>query len=266
MLFRALGGLASLLSPALPAQDFDFPILVSDGLNSQELAVGVDPNGSSGYDPGLDLFAPPPPPAGAFDARLRILGEDYLKDVRDNAITEKEFFMLYAPQTGRSLTLYWNAALADSLGSFWMVDNINGTFFSLNMAAADSLAVSNYPVLAGGLKILLTPNPPLPIFPASGDRSPFPGTWQLYQNFPNPFNSSTNIAYFAPQAGWVDISIFDAAGRRLKTLVSAVHVPGYYSVAWEGTDETGAAVASGTYLGVLTSAGQRQSRKMNLVK
>lgn len=262
----AVLGLALISRVELFAQDFDFPILVSDGLNSQELAIGVDPNGSSGYDPGLDLFAPPPPPPGAFDARLRILGEDYLKDVRDNAISEKEFFMLYAPQTGRSLTLYWDSALADSLGSFWMTDNINGTFFSLNMATADSLSISNYPVLAAGLKILLTPNPPLPIFPASGERSPFPGTWQLDQNFPNPFNSSTHIAYFVPQRGWVEISIFNVTGQRVKTLVSAVHAPGYYSLAWQGTDETGAAMASGTYFLVLTSTGQRQIRNMSLVK
>lgn len=266
MLFLALGGLASLLSPALPAQDFDFPILVSDGLNSQQLAVGVDPNGSSGYDPGLDLFAPPPPPTGAFDARLRILGEDYLRDVRDNSINEKEFFMLYAPQTGRSLTLYWDAALADSLGSFWMTDNINGTFFSLNMAAADSLSISNYPVLASGLKILLTPNPPLPIFPGRDTPSPAPQTWQLYQNFPNPFNSSTSVVYFAPQTGRVDISIFDATGRRVKTLISAAHAPGYYSVSWRGTDDAGAAAASGTYFLILTSPAGRQSRKITLVK
>lgn len=262
----AIAGWGMMAWAGLPAQNFDFPILVSDGLNSQQLAVGVDPTGSSGYDPGLDLFAPPPPPTGAFDARLRILGEDYLRDVRDNAISEKEFFMLYAPQTGRSLTLYWDAALADSLGSFWMVDNINGTFFSLNMAAADSLAISNYPVLASGLKILLTPNPPLPIFPASGDRSPFPGTWQLYQNFPNPFNSSTSVVYFAPRGGHIEISVFDAAGRRIKTLISAFHAPGHYSLAWEGKDESGSGVASGSYFLVLTSPGRRESRKMSLVK
>jgi len=262
----AIAGWGMMGWAGLPAQDFDFPILVSDGLNSQQLAVGVDPNGSSGYDPGLDLFAPPPPPTGAFDARLRILGEDYLRDVRDNAITEKEFFMLYAPQTGRSLTLYWDAALADSLGSFWMVDNINGTFFSLNMAAADSLSISNYPVLASGLKILMTPNPPLPIFPGMNTPSPAPQTWQLYQNFPNPFNSSTNVAYFAPRGGQIEISVFDATGRRVKTLIYAFHAPGHYSLAWEGKDESGSGVASGTYFLVLTSPGWRESRKMSLAK
>ncbi|NIT55959.1 MAG: hypothetical protein GWN00_06885, partial [Aliifodinibius sp.] len=58
------------------------PITVADGVNAQVLAIGTDPQGTAGFDPGLDVLVPPPPPTGAFDARLSWLGEDYFTDIR----------------------------------------------------------------------------------------------------------------------------------------------------------------------------------------
>ena len=44
------------------AQSFQFSLSVSDGPHSLNLILGVDPNGTDGFDVGLDQLAPPPPP------------------------------------------------------------------------------------------------------------------------------------------------------------------------------------------------------------
>ena len=157
----------------LYAQDFDIPINVTDGANLQTLTIGVDPNGTNGYDPGLDLYAPPPPPSGAFDARLSIGGEDYLTDIRDNTTAEKQFHMSYVAATGQGpIVLTWDAAVVAALpiNYIHIVDDITGTLFGpIDMKVDNSLTVTS-PFILNGLRILLTPttvtnNPPVVIHP-----------------------------------------------------------------------------------------------------
>lgn len=141
-----------------PCPDFDFPITVTDGSNNQILTIGVDPNGSDGYDPGLDVLAPPPPPPGAFDARLSIQNEDFLTDIRDNLINQKQFHMSYQAATGQGpITLTWDNTIIPSLGTFTIVDDINGTLWGpLDMSTTNTLTVTD-PLILNGLRILVTP-------------------------------------------------------------------------------------------------------------
>jgi len=140
------------------AQDFEVPILVTDGCGSVTLTLGVDPSGTDGFDPGLDLYAPPPPPTGAFDARFSILSEDYLTDIRDSLLTEKQFHMSYKVSTGCGpIVLHWDMTQVDSLGTFFIVDDITGALLSpIDMSSTDSLVVTD-PLILEKLRILVTP-------------------------------------------------------------------------------------------------------------
>ena len=74
------------------AQDLEFtlPISVSDGANTTNITVAVSPNGSStSFVEGLDQLAPPAPPDGAFDARMKVNGTSYFTKYFDNALTAK---------------------------------------------------------------------------------------------------------------------------------------------------------------------------------
>jgi hypothetical protein len=257
------------LSFSLFSQDFDFPILVSDGINSLTLTVGVDPNGSIGFDPGLDILAPPPAPTGLFDARLRISNEDYYKDIRNNAITENEFLLLYSPETGGAITLSWNSSIVDSLGSFQMVDLLDGTYFNLNMSTADSLDIANYPILSSGLKILITPNPAVGIFPNSNDSNTFPDNWQLNQNYPNPFNPETRIDFGVPERGTlvrVRIEVYNIIGEKVKTLVDGNYEAGFHHTVWDGSDDHDQQLPSGVYFLHFKSKFFINTRKMLLIR
>jgi Leucine-rich repeat (LRR) protein len=74
-----------------------------------------------------------------------------------------------------------------------------------------------------------------------------PETMALYQNYPNPFNPSTTIDYQMPHTAEVTLTIYDVNGHLVRQLVRGVIPAGYHSAPWDGTDDTGKAVASGMY-------------------
>ena len=67
-------------------------------------------------------------------------------------------------------------------------------------------------------------------------------------NAPNPFNSSTQIAYILAVAGPVRLEIYNTLGQPVRTLIDQVQPAGYYRVDWDARDRRGAGVAGGVYL------------------
>ena len=91
---------------------------------------------------------------------------------------------------------------------------------------------------------------------------------RLLPNQPNPFNPSTTIAYEIGGAVAVDVKliVFDVRGRHVATLVDGTVQPGRHQIVWNGRDQSGQPVASGTYFTQLQSRGQATTRPLSLVK
>ncbi len=86
---------------------------------------------------------------------------------------------------------------------------------------------------------------------------------------PNPFNPVTEITYSIPVGATpsrVDVTVYTLQGRNVRTLVSADREPGIYSVTWDGTDHSGAAVASGVYLYRISWNGRHETKRMVLIR
>jgi hypothetical protein len=64
---------------------------------------------------------------------------------------------------------------------------------------------------------------------------------------PNPCINRISINYALPQRSHVDITIYDASGRQVKTVMSEFKAPGYYDVYWDGKDDVGRSASSGIY-------------------
>lgn len=105
---------------------------------------------------------------------------------------------------------------------------------------------------------------PTPVDPPADPA--LPTTYSLGQNYPNPFNPSTTIRYALPEKGHARIDIFNLLGQRVATLVNETVPAGENVVVWNGTDDTGARVASGVYFYRLTAGERTMSRKMMLLK
>ena len=87
---------------------------------------------------------------------------------------------------------------------------------------------------------------------------------------PNPFNPSARISYtlnpVATGEAHVTLRVIGVDGRVVNTLVDRVQDPGRHEVVWNGTDSDGNSVASGIYFCDLSYGGERDTRKMTLLK
>jgi WD40 repeat protein len=104
------------------------------------------------------------------------------------------------------------------------------------------------------------------VFRGGGEGREFPNATQLLQNYPNPFNPNTNIEYQLSKRGSVEISIYDNNGRLVKTLLNTEQYPGNYTIQWDGKNDAGATVASGTYFYQVKSDNVQLVKKMLLLK
>ena len=105
--------------------------------------------------------------------------------------------------------------------------------------------------------------------PTAIESSSMPGTprsFHLEQNYPNPFNHATHIGFTLQQPAAVSLQVFNTHGQLVATLVEGSRPAGTYQTAWDGRDDRGQAVSSGTYIVRLDAAGQQATRKMILIQ
>lgn len=103
--------------------------------------------------------------------------------------------------------------------------------------------------------------------PPSGDN--YPVTCELLQNHPNPFNSTTMIPLTVNALSGdqhVELVVHDLQGRLVRTLLRADLPGGHYTVRWEGTNDKGIAVASGTYLYTLYAGSSSATKKLVILR
>ena len=88
-----------------------------------------------------------------------------------------------------------------------------------------------------------------------------PERFGLHANYPNPFNPVTRLPFDVTQTGPVTLTIYDALGRTVATLVDAPMSPGRYEAVWDA-----GLLPSGLYLGRLEAAGHVSTRRLVLLK
>lgn len=94
-----------------------------------------------------------------------------------------------------------------------------------------------------------------------------PGTFELGQNFPNPFNPSTTVPVAVPVTGEVTVTIYSILGEEIRTLYSGMLERGRHWLVWDGRNDAGRAVATGMYLTrMATPAGGSFVIKMLMLK
>jgi len=93
-----------------------------------------------------------------------------------------------------------------------------------------------------------------------------PEDFELWQNMPNPFNPETRIKFALPMPGYVSLKIYNIAGQLIKSLVDKKLAAGYHIFFWDGTDEAGNNVTSGTYFYQLKTSHFIATKKMVLLR
>ena len=98
------------------------------------------------------------------------------------------------------------------------------------------------------------------------DEPSTPNTFDIGQNFPNPFNPSTNIPFTLSNSGLVSLKIYDLMGREIITLLESEMNKGSHQVNWLGKDKFGKSMPTGIYIYQLKIGELIKSKKMHLLK
>ena len=93
-----------------------------------------------------------------------------------------------------------------------------------------------------------------------------PLLFNLYQNFLNPFNSSTSIKYEIFKSGRVKIAIINSKGEEVRSIINRYHHVGEYFLQWDGRNDQGINMGSGIYFYKIISDERIKTQKMIYLK
>ena len=93
------------------------------------------------------------------------------------------------------------------------------------------------------------------------ENDPIARIFQLYPNYPNPFNPSTTIKFEIPRTSLVNLTVYDILGRQVSVLVNERRDAGVYEVSFDGSN-----LASGVYFYRLQAGTYVKSKKILLIR
>ena len=88
----------------------------------------------------------------------------------------------------------------------------------------------------------------------------------LLRAFPNPSSARTVIRFVTPLAGLVQASVYDPAGRSVRSLSNGILAAGVHDLSWDGRDDSGRAVPGGVYLVRVSTAEGTTSGRFVIVR
>jgi hypothetical protein len=100
------------------------------------------------------------------------------------------------------------------------------------------------------------------IYPSTSAVPAVPVGLELAAPAPNPFNPSTRLSFNLPEAGQVSLTVYDARGHRVRTLLRGQRADGAFTAHWDGRDDTGRPQSGGVYVFVLDFQGPTQSGRL----
>ncbi len=191
--------------------------------------------------------------------------------------TLKALHLVHSLPEGVSVTVEAGSALTESLPYF--LANIDGHGLDAGFAVLGQNAVlpvdgeilrvtTSDPVDFSGVSIQTrdADNQKLGFDLSSEPLQVLPTAYRLANNYPNPFNPQTTIAFDLPQPQNVRLVIYDLKGRLVKELISESMAAGAHSIIWNGTNRSDARVASGVYFYQIQAGPMSDTKRMLLVK
>jgi hypothetical protein len=97
---------------------------------------------------------------------------------------------------------------------------------------------------------------------ARSEFTAYPRVTRVLPSFPNPVSSTAAIRFETAQPGHVTLSLYDVAGRRVRTFVDEHREAGIYELAWSGVDQEGRSLAPGIYSLRLVASDRADTRKL----
>ena len=208
----------------------------------KRVEFGAERTATNAYDNYIDRAAPPAPPASNLTVHFEgeFAGTDFYRDIRG---LEDNHWTLHV-KAQSTVALAWDVtAIPQEMGARLRVDGID-----VDMRSQSSISLAK-----GSHDLDISVNV-------------VPKAFELAQNYPNPFNPETNISYGLPEDATVVLKVYNMLGQEIRTLANEQQPAGYYTVTWDGTNESGETVSTGVYIYRLTAGQYTESKRMILVK
>jgi hypothetical protein len=151
------------------------------------------------------------------------------------------------------------AATSDSSGGF-RIGELPGTYTLTATADGYTPKVLSNFLIADADSLSLTVNLTSSVSGGVGDAA-LPQHVVLFQNYPNPFNPVTSFKFLIPTSGLVELSVYDALGREVVTLVNGLAEAGTHEVRWDASG-----MSSGIYYYRFRAGSFPVVKKMALVR
>jgi len=209
---------------------------------SQTLYFGSDADGKvnlSAYE------MPPFTPTSSMDVRFasgRIL-ETYPTDV-----TTGKHFGITVRNSDDVATIKWNIQSGETKG-FTLTDGKGNPIVAMN--GTGTYQMNKVPSMLG-------------IAVVNGADKP--KEFALSQNFPNPFNPTTQFTVSLPQTAHLEVGVYNVLGQKVATLANDMREAGTYSITWNSNSDAGMTASSGVYFLKMTAGNFTSVRKIMLMK
>jgi len=277
----------------------------SDGNAFQQLYFGLAPSATTGEERSAlgrldstycEYELPPIPPSDVFDSRWTIVTTNgTLRNIYPTVggpelgckVAWKGIFQagnLPGGSPNYPIVVSWLKSEAQKCprniwfeDQFWD-DSANTGLFRVNMRSGQYQAGTGIVVRQNGdtvfVEINLTTVTGFKILydyceaPSSVDNDLpiLAGGYTLGANVPNPFSKATEITYYAPRGGMIQLEVFNSTGELVRTLINGEVEAGQHTVVWDATDNKSHSVPSGTYTYRLRAGSTVLSKSMVLVK
>ena len=101
----------------------------------------------------------------------------------------------------------------------------------------------------------------------NGNENPaIPLSTRLNAPYPNPFNPEISISYDIAKASNVQVTIYNARGQKIRSLLDTTKNPGMYRLIWDGKTDAGTTVTTGVYYIKMQADGYKTTKKIMMVK
>lgn len=93
-----------------------------------------------------------------------------------------------------------------------------------------------------------------------------PDNFDLYKNYPNPFNPTTQIRFDIKNRSMIDVKIYDLEGSVVKNLFSGIKNIGNHTIKWDAKNNMNSPLPSGIYFCLIKSGNLKKVNKMTLIR
>ena len=222
-------------------------ITLRGGNGSQKLYLGDE-----SLVKAAGMYELPPTAPSGFDARFssQQMVETYPSTIQTGKVYQ---YNINLQSASYPVLVQWNVSKQPEGRTLVLTDGINGTIINSPMTGTGSVRITNASVKMLVVKLV------------EGVVS-VPKAFALSQNYPNPFNPTTRVSVEMPKSAEVEVAVYDILGQKIATLLSGQQGAGYHTVEWNGTNQAGLNVPSGTYFIRMISENYTKVQKVMLMK